>query len=137
MAATAANLCTCVDEGIRATSRDVDLKLLFRIVMQCQIIDDVLDYSEDLSAGLPSFLTASRSLLQTFELTRQAALDYAADRDAPRTGDVFPLRAALYLVSACARLTIGLGRFCHRMRLESRPSTGPLTPNTQFAKVFP
>ena len=100
--------------GDGAIRRDDDLNILFRIVMQCQIIDDVLDYSQDLSAGLPSFLTASTSLPQAFELTRLAALGYADDRDLPRTPKVFPLRSALFLVSTCTKLVIVLGRISHR-----------------------
>jgi hypothetical protein len=114
MVATTANGNQCLDEGIRATCCDAALNLLFRIVMQCQIIDDVLDYSKDLSAGLPSFLTASRSLSRAFELTRLAALAYADDRDLPRTGDLFPLRSALFLVSICTRLVIVRGRWWQR-----------------------
>jgi hypothetical protein len=106
-----------LDEGIRATWCDVELNLLFRIVMQCQIIDDVLDYSQDLSAGLPSFLTASRSLPQTLELTRLAALGYADAHDLPRTGDLFPLRSALWLVSTCTKLVIVLGHWWQRVEL--------------------
>jgi hypothetical protein len=117
MVATTANGNQCLDEGIRATYCDAGLKILFRIVMQCQIIDDVLDYSKDKSAGLPSFLTASKSLPQAFELTRLAALGYADDRDLPRTGDVFPLRSALCLVSTCAKLVIVLGRWRQRTDL--------------------
>lgn len=111
-----------LDEEICATDYDADLNLLFRIVMQCQIIDDVLDYSSDLSAGLPSFLTACNSLSQAIELTRLAARDYADDRalipdPSPargegrglrRTGDLFPLRLALFLVSIVTRLVIVL-----------------------------
>lgn len=93
-----------------------DLKILFRIAMQCQIIDDVLDYSKDMSAGLPSFLTAAKSLPQAMELTRLAALGYADDRDLPRTGDVFPLRSALVLVSTCTKLVLFLGRLRQRTR---------------------
>jgi hypothetical protein len=104
----------CLDEGIRATYCDADLNILFRIVMQCQIIDDVLDYSKDLSAGLPSFLTASKSLSQAFELTRLAALGYADDHDLPRMGDVFALRSALFLVSTCTKLVIVFGRWRQR-----------------------
>ena len=114
MAAATANVSQCLDDGIRATACDADLKILFRIAMQCQIIDDVLDYSQDLSAGLPSFLTASTSLPQAFELTRLAALGYADDRDLPRTPKVFPLRSALFLVSTCTKLVIVLGRISHR-----------------------
>jgi hypothetical protein len=106
-----------LDDAIRATCCDADLNILFRIVMQCQIIDDVLDYSKDMSAGLPSFLTACKSLPQAFELTRLAALGYADDRDLPRTGDLFPLRAALFLVSTCAKLVIALGQWRQRSRL--------------------
>ena len=54
---------------IRAAHCDSDVDTLFRILMQCQIIDDVLDYAEDVSAGLPSFLTQSASLPQAMELT--------------------------------------------------------------------
>jgi hypothetical protein len=111
MVATTAMGKQCIDEGIRATYCDDDLVILFRIVMQCQIIDDVLDYSEDLEAGLPSFLTASESLPQAIKLTRLAAFGYADDRDLPQCGDVFPLRIALFLVSACAKLVILLGRW--------------------------
>jgi len=100
----------CIDEGIRSTYGDDDLKILFRIVMQCQIIDDVLDYSEDMSTGLPSFLTASESLPEALKRTHQAALGYADNRDLPRSDDVFPLRVALFLASACAKATIKLGR---------------------------
>lgn len=117
MVATTANGNQCLDEGIRATDCDADLNILFRIVMQCQIIDDVLDYSKDMSAGLPSFLTACKSLPQAFELTRLAALGYADDRDLPRTGDVFPLRSALFLVSTCAKLVIVLSRWGRRTHL--------------------
>ena len=111
MVAATAHGNQCLDKGIRATCCDADLNLLFRIVMQCQIIDDVLDYSRDLSAGLPSFLTASSSLPQAFELTRLAALGYADARGLPRTADVFPLRSALFLVSTCTKLVIGLGQW--------------------------
>ena len=109
MVATTANGNQCLDEGICATCRDADLNILFRIVMQCQIIDDVLDYSRDLSAELPGFLTACNSLPQALELTRLAALGYADDRDWPRTGELFPLRTALLLVSMCTRLVMILG----------------------------
>jgi hypothetical protein len=113
-AATTANGNQCLDEGIRATYCDADLSMLFQIVMQCQIIDDVLDYSKDMSAGLPTFLTASNSLPQAFELTRLAAIGYANDGDLPRAGDVLPLRSALFLVSTCTRLVIVLGRWRQR-----------------------
>jgi len=111
MVAKAANGNQCLDEEIRATYRDADLNILFRIVMQCQIIDDVLDYSADAFAGLPSFLTAAPSLGQSFELTRLAALGYADDRGLLRTGDVVCLRLALRFVSTCTKLAIAVARW--------------------------
>ncbi len=95
-----------LDEGIRSTYCDENLEILFRIVMQCQIIDDVLDYSRDRVAGLPSFLTASRSLPQAMELTRLAAIGYSNDRHEPGSDNVYPLRLALVVVSACAKLLL-------------------------------
>jgi hypothetical protein len=117
MAAATADRNHCLDEGIRATYSDADLNFLFRIVMQCQIIDDVLDYAKDLSAGLPSFLTACKPLSRAMELTRLAALDYADARELPRTGDVFALRSALFLVSTFTKLAIVLRRRRRRSRV--------------------
>jgi hypothetical protein len=110
MLATTADVNHSLDGGIRATFDDADLNILFRIVMQCQIIDDVVDYPQDISAGLPGFLTSSTSLPEALERTRSAALGYADDRGLPRTGAGFPLRSALLLVSACASMMLFLGR---------------------------
>jgi hypothetical protein len=112
-----------IDEGIRATYCDSDLKILFRIVMQCQIIDDVLDYSKDTSAGLPSFLTAAESLPDAIKRTHHASLGYADNRDLPRSDDVFPMRIALFFVSTCARLTIQLGRWRFAAFKSATPAT--------------
>jgi hypothetical protein len=101
----------CLDEGIPPPYGDGVLEILFRIVMQCQIIDDVLDYSRDASAGLPSFLTASASLPDAIERTHQAACEYAHHRDLPGSDDLLPLRTALAVASACARLMILLRRW--------------------------
>src|SRR5262249_37692999 len=120
MVTSTANGKQSLDEGIRAIRCNADLNILFRIVMQCQIIDDVLDYSKDMSAGLPSFLTATKSLPEAFELTRLAALGYADNRNLPRTGDVFPLRLALMLVSISTKLVLVLGRWWQRVHLGHR-----------------
>lgn len=93
----------CLDEGIRATHCDSDVAALFRLAMQCQIIDDVVDYRKDLSAGLPSFLTGSASLPQAMASTAGAARSYAAARGSSG-GGVFPLEAALYVVAAVAKI---------------------------------
>ena len=105
----------CLDDGIQAIRAEGDLAILFGIVMQCQIIDDVVDYSKDAAAGLPSFLTASESLRQAFELTCQATRGYANDQGVPRSGNVFPLRLALFAVSTIAKLLITLGRWRRRI----------------------
>lgn len=114
--AEAALVDECSENGIRATRCDDQLETLFRIVMQCQIIDDVLDYAKDTSAGLPSFLTASASLPEAMELTAQAAQNYATGRDLPQSGDIAPLRLALFVVSALANLVIRIRRWPHRIR---------------------
>ena len=106
-----------VEEGIQATHCDVDLKILFRIVMQCQIIDDVLDYSKDASAGLPSFLTAPASLPEAYELAYDAAIEYSDIADLPLSGDGFPFRVGLFGVSICAKLVIVFGRWRRRLQM--------------------
>ena len=122
-----------LDDGIRATYCDADLNTLFRIVMQCQIIDDVLDYSKDMSAGLPSFLTACKSLPRAFELTRLAAFGYACKGDLPRTGELLPLRTALFLVSACTKLVIVLGRWRRRTHVGQEFTERAYGPRLPFA----
>lgn len=112
----------CLDDGILALRVEDDLGVLFRIVMQCQIIDDVVDYSKDVSAGLPGFLTASESLLESFELTCVATRYYARHPGLARSGKEFPFRIALFAVSAIAKLLIHLGRWRQRI-----PFTEPLS----------
>ena len=100
-----------LDEGIRATYGDNDVAALFRMAMQCQIIDDVIDYREDLAAGLPSFLTASASLTEAIALTADAVRFYA-----PRAvglqeeAGVFPLEAALHVLTPVTRLVVGVAQ---------------------------
>jgi hypothetical protein len=113
-AAAAADDRACLDETIGAIRRDDDLNILFRIVMQCQIIDDVLDYSKDLAAGLPSFLTAMKPLAHAFERTRSSAIAYADAGQLAWSGERFALLLALALVSGCAKIVLALGRLCHR-----------------------
>lgn len=97
----------CSADGIRGARFDRDVDTLFRILMQCQVIDDVLDYRADASAGLPSFLTASASLPECLGMARAAVRDYAAGGDGAPARAVFPLRLALWAVSATATLTTG------------------------------
>ena len=44
----------------RNAVRDKDLAVLFRIVMLAQILDDLMDWSEDLRMRLPTFMTLHR-----------------------------------------------------------------------------
>jgi hypothetical protein len=98
----------CLDEGIRATYCDTDVAALFRMAMQCQIIDDVIDYRKDLSAGLPSFLTATASLPQAIALTADAVPLYAAGRGPSAGNGVFPLEAALHIITLVTKLVVGV-----------------------------
>ena len=96
----------CREEDIRTAHEDSDVETLFRILMQCQIIDDVMDYPKDLSAGLPSFLTAAASVPQAMALTAQAARHYGGSNSRSSKNGVFPLRLALYVITAVTKLII-------------------------------
>jgi hypothetical protein len=109
-----------LEDGIRAIYDDYDLATLFRLVMLCQIIDDVLDYSEDVSAGLPSFLTAAASLPQALAWTSEAARSYAKCRHWPQTTGVLPFRAALYFVSVLTTLLVRTSHWQTDLRLQRR-----------------
>jgi hypothetical protein len=98
----------CLDDGVRLMHDDVDVGALFRMSMQCQVIDDIVDYEEDLSVGLPSFLTAAASLPDALALTAEAAHSYGASRGHPTGRSVFPLELALYLVTAVSKVVIAL-----------------------------
>jgi hypothetical protein len=100
----------CLDEGIRATYGDSDVAALFRMAMQCQIMDDVIDYRKDLSLGLPSFLTASASLPQAIALTADTVRFYGASGGPSAGGGVFPLEAALHVITLVTRLVVGVAR---------------------------
>jgi drug/metabolite transporter (DMT)-like permease len=99
-----------LEEAVRATHGDSDVAALFHMAMQCQIIDDVIDYKEDLSAGLPSFLTASASLPQAVALTAEAAQSYSTSHG------VFPLRVALSVITSVARLVVRVARRGEEMK---------------------
>ena len=103
-----------LEEALQDTHCDSEVEALFRIVMQCQIIDDVLDYAEDVSAGLPSFLTATASLPKAIELTAETARSYSSKSHRATRNGVFPLRAAASVVTAAARLVVSLADLRHR-----------------------
>jgi hypothetical protein len=97
-----------LDEGIRATHDDGDVAALFRMAMQCQIIDDVVDYEEDLAAALPSFLTASASLPQALSWTAEAARRYALVPAHSAGRSVLPLRVAVHLLTMVTKVVIAV-----------------------------
>jgi hypothetical protein len=96
-----------VEAALRSTYCERDVATLFQLAMQCQIIDDVLDYRDDLSAGLPSFLTGSASLPEAVTCTARAVRCYATRPRRLSGRSVLPLEAALYIVTAAAKLVVG------------------------------
>jgi hypothetical protein len=100
----------CLEDGLRSTYCDSDVAALFRMAMQCQIIDDVVDYRKDLSAGLPSFLTASASRPQAIAWTAETARSYAARRGGSAQGAALPLEAALRVLTAVTKLVVAVAR---------------------------
>lgn len=101
-----------LDEGVRATVSDADVRVLFRVLMQCQIVDDALDYADDVAAGLPSFLTACASLPQSIAFAAAAARSYGAPE--PAAAGILPLRLALRVVSKGAALSMRLAERRYR-----------------------
>ena len=105
-----------LEQSTRAGDSDADIDALVRILLQCQVIDDIIDYQEDLSAGLPSFLTASASLPQAIGLTAEAARSYGS---CPNRGSVLPLRIALWVVTSMTALLVRLYAIRHSPRPHS------------------
>ena len=101
------------DGDVCASHCDSDVDTLFRILMQCQIIDDILDYREDVSASLPSFLTAA-SLPLALALTATAAHSYAEEPERSSGDVVFPLRVALRAFTAATTLVVRVADQRHR-----------------------
>lgn len=104
MLATAGGISNSFEEAIHSIGTDPDFDSLFRVVMLCQIIDDVLDYAIDQPVNLPSFATACRQLPHALGLTRSAACHYA--RVPGGTVRAMPFRGAIWTTYACARATI-------------------------------
>lgn len=111
--------------GSERLDEDEDLNTLFRMAMQCQIVDDVWDYPADLCAGLPSYLTALASLSEALELTAHAARAYGR-----RSHGAYPLRIALHILSTVARLVVRRAR-------RSQPITRSVPHEPALAGVDP
>lgn len=102
------------NDPVLPEGRDPDVEALVRILLQCQIIDDVVDYTDDVSAGLPSFLTATGSVSQALELTSGAARSYGAGGERSPGGAIFPFRITLALFTAAATLVVRLAERRYR-----------------------
>lgn len=85
-----------LDTALGKIDNDADLNALFRLTMQCQIVDDVLDYDDDLLAGLPSFLTGATSMSVALDSAAVSVHNYGA----------IPVRAELPLHVALSALTL-------------------------------
>lgn len=99
-----------VDEAIDATDADCDIAALFHMAMQCQVIDDVLDYTQDRASGLPSFMTAA-PLPQALASTARALRSYGRSRTQGRS--TLPLRSALCVLTALAALSVRGARWIY------------------------
>src|SRR5262249_51957174 len=95
------------DEGgnvqVPELEQDCDLDTLFRILMQCQIVDDVLDYRTDALSNLPSFLTSVLSAALAIEWTADTARLYGPPR---LRCSVWPLRLSLTALTAASRVAV-------------------------------
>jgi hypothetical protein len=100
--------------------READLRLLFQMVMLCQLIDDVLDIHEDRRRGLPAFGTGAggtaSSLCELISVYENSNL-VSFDRN-------FCLRLTLKLIAAGTRAVIGIRRHGVQNRPASRPDPG-------------
>jgi hypothetical protein len=90
-----------LDDGLSEAECDADVNTLLRLVMQCQIVDDVLDCRQDLAAGLPSFATATPSGHECLRLTAAAVRSYASG-----SRGAVPFRAALAAASLLASFVV-------------------------------
>ncbi len=117
-----------IEEAIRSTHDDEDIRVLFDIVMLCQIIDDLADFSKDAAHMVPGFLTAHASLSQALSLTSRTAAKYASDtKRSPTSPHLFPFRVAMTGMSIFTTLAILAARW--RFRLRSLRTSRPLIPD--------
>jgi hypothetical protein len=108
----------CGDIGNQAhTATNVDT--LYRILMQCQIIDDIFDYADDLSAGLPSFLTASTSPSESLASAAAAARSYGEGHERS-SNSVLPLRITLWIFTTLTTFLIWIYGIKHSQRTHGR-----------------
>lgn len=95
----------CTTAPIDSMHDDPDVTVLFRMLMLCQIIDDVMDFDEDVSADLPSLLT-TRSGLQEALPDVSAAIRGYARGPVHRRRPLWLFQLALPVFAAGARLVV-------------------------------
>lgn len=105
------------DEMVRAIEYDGDMQALFRVALQCQVIDDVIDYPQDACAGLPSFLTATRRVSESASLTAGVARVYGVSYGWSSHVTVWPMRIVLSLVTKIATTVVWIGCWRYRRTL--------------------
>lgn len=98
------------DDGLAVLRDKGDFEIICRIVMQCQVIDDVLDERKDRAAGLPSFLTATVSRGLALEMTEDLIADYREAKNLEPTRAAFAFQIALAAVSAIAWFVLQVKR---------------------------
>lgn len=99
-----------VDEAIEATRTDGDLAALVDLAMQCQVIDDVLDYREDAASGLPSFMTAM-PLPQALASTARVVQSHG--RGVTSTCAMLPFRLARCVLTVAAAASVRAASWIH------------------------
>ena len=81
-----------------------DLRLLYQIVMQCQLMDDLFDVRADRSRGLPSFATGP----EVTAVSLHELVSVYSDPMCIRLDRNFCLRVALKVVGTCLRWVISM-----------------------------
>lgn len=93
---------TSLESAQREVHSDNSLQLLFRIIMQCQLIDDVLDIRKDRLRSLPSLATTRD--VSALSLRKLASFYSGVRSDAHARDSCLWL--ALQSMATCARLVI-------------------------------
>jgi hypothetical protein len=106
---TIAEINSDIASGIQSTKDMGAMNVLFRIVMQCQILDDVLDQQKDTALKLPTFMTASSDSAAGFRLALQAVVGYS-HRKRAATGELALLNFALMSVTVATKIVIVAAR---------------------------
>jgi hypothetical protein len=108
LGATSVLACLSPDlkSGITATQDENLVNILFRIVMLCQIIDDLIDARKDLAAGLPSFVTLFPDMKTALAKASNISQLYAAARYQIQSREMVLLKLLLVITATITRMVI-------------------------------